>query len=169
MARRFYDRLIARGYTPQYLDQLYTILPERDALLQDLRARVQRRTETRQQSLDRNTNECINDSSVLVYVPRIYNRALHISWQRILALPPDITSDDDMCRAYDMDNLRIIVGAKNPKNAAYYLSRLRNLLPSPSVSSVVHTAPEQGPTVPEPNANAPNLRQTVLADFFSRR
>ncbi|MCP4096080.1 MAG: hypothetical protein GY748_07540 [Planctomycetaceae bacterium] len=180
MARLFYERLIARGYTTGYLDLLYEDLPRREDLLQDLKNRVTRRQEKRRILLGDRTNvdPSIVDSSdsVLVYVPCIYNRALRIPWHDILQLPPDVTNDVDMQLAYNVDNLRTVVGAKNPRNAAYFLSRLRNLLPTTPISTLNPTHNTTIPKTrvtnqrsPNPNANAFELKQTAMSDFFPRR
>lgn len=78
--------------------------------------------------------------------------------------------------AYPVDNLRIVIGANNPRNAAYYLSRLRNLLPTMSTPSLYPTTntniPKPVTTTqygPKPNANASELRQTAMSDYFPRR
>jgi hypothetical protein len=180
IARQFYERLIARGYTTGYLDLLYEDLPRREDLLQDLQDRVNRRHEKRRKVLDSlndgNPSVVDNSANVLVYVPCIYNRALRIPWHDILQLPPNVTNDVDMHYAYPVDNLRIVIGAKNPRNAAYYLSRLRNLLPTTSIPSLYPTTntniPKPVTTTqygPKPNANASELRQTAMSDYFPRR
>lgn len=171
MARLFYARLIARGYTTGYLDLLYEDLPRREDLLQDLKERVHRRQEKRRRLLEEaNADPSVVDGSdsVLVYVPCIFNRALRIPWHNILQLPPDVTNDMDMQFAYNMDNLRIVVGAKNPRNAAYYLSRLRNLLPTvPTPATVPRVS---NPRVHNPRTPAvTSLRQTSVSDYFTIR
>jgi hypothetical protein len=180
MARLFYERLIARGYTTGYLDLLYEDLPHRADLLKDLKERVSRRQEKRRRLLEDHNNgdPGLEDGSanVLVYTPCIYNRALRIPWHDILQLPPDVINDADMQYAYSMDNLRIVIGAKNPHNAAYYLSRLRNLLPTVSPSTA-HPNPNTNTPkprtiqrrLPNPNANASELIQTTVSDYFPRR
>lgn len=179
MARLFYARLIARGYTTGYLDLLYEDLPRREDLLQELKNRVTRREEKRRRLLDKNnpgvSPDCVSNSNVLVYIPCIYNRALRIPWHNILQLPPNVTNNADMHFAYDMDNLRTVVGAKNPRNAAYYLSRLRNLLPTvstytPTTTLNTNSKPRKSKRRdPSPNTNADELKQTSLTDYFPRR
>lgn len=175
IAQQFYERLIARGYTTSYLDLLYEDLPHREDLLQKLKDRVQRRLEKRRILLDSNINRdpsvVDGNADVLVYVPCIYNRALRIPWHDILQLPPNVMNDMDMQYAYNMDNLRIIVGAKNPRNAAYYLSRLRNLLPSVLPSTTIPSPQPQtnNRRDPNPKASASDQRQTTMSDFFPRR
>jgi hypothetical protein len=125
MSKSFYDRLVARGYNPPYLDLLYEDPPCRATLLENL---LTSRTRRRQ----RMEEPKVQGKGVLVYVPIVYNRVLRVPWQEVLELPPDVANDPDLITAHD--DTRIIVGAKNPKNAAYYLSRLRNLLPPTTTS-----------------------------------
>jgi hypothetical protein len=178
LAKSFYDRLVARGYNPPYLDLLYEDQPNRAALLEDLQSRRALREQRRNDTTIRN-------KSVLVYVPVVYNRVLRVPWQKLLALPTAVTDDPEMKLAYD--DMRIIVGAKNPKSAAYYLSRLRNLLPptlttagSTTTTATTTTTPTR--TVPSAlsiatSANAmhrlrtaaSNLTQPSITAFFTRR
>lgn len=187
VSRLFYDRLVARGYTREYLDVLFRQPPDRPSLLEDLRVKKQRRKEEQDARLLQTEPITGGKSSVLVYVPCIYNRALRIPWQEVLRLPSEVTENVDMCTVYDQDGMRIIVGAKNPKNAAYYLSRLRNLLPTSTntttpnpvlaatssqvrnTASVVASHPNSKPNgrVTAPPSSA--LRQTTLSSFFARR
>lgn len=178
----FYDRLVARGYAREFLDALFLFPPDRAALLHDLRLKKKRRLE--EQAARIKPGEDTGDpttggkASVLVYVPCIYNRALRVPWQEVLKLPPEVTDDIDMCTVYDKDSMRIILGARNPKNAAYYLSRLRNLLPpgtttstiAATTTSSVSPAPQPPPTTLFPNPSgrgSATLRQTTMLSFFS--
>lgn len=175
-AKLFFDRLVARGYTVQYLCSLFAHPPNRAILLQDLRTKLLRRQEEQRARLcpeqEPATAGGKSAHSVLVYVPCIYNRALRVPWQEILRLPPEVTESVDMCTAYPDDSMRIIVGAKNPKNAAYYLSRLRNLLPTPSIPSAI-----PAPALPAPNPtgltqhppSTRRLEQPPITAFFARR
>lgn len=187
---QFYDRLVDRGYAKEYLDILFRFPPDRSALLSKLRDQRIRRQEKQHARLHELPSAAPSPPP-LVYVPCIYNRALRLPWQEILQLPDDVTNHVDMQTTYgEKDSMRIIVGSKNPKNAAYYLSRLRHLLPTSATElGVAAPSARTGPMLSHPGplapsatlqrtpgssapergrrASAPNLlRQTQLSDYF---
>lgn len=124
----FKARLIARGYPPSYLEPLFSTPLRRDELIQAIRER-------RNRLVDPALRDLIEEErkSVLVFTPCVLNRSLRIPWQSILEMHQCMLNDPELTRVYR--SMRIVVGNSNPKAASYYLSRLRNLLPSTAPAS----------------------------------